>query len=161
MVASRAEDLAIERVDIAVYSRDDELQLVVEVKNKTHATAAWAANMRRNLAVHLAIPNSPFFLLALPDHFFLWQNAPSATEAILPGYDVDPVPLLAAYISDAQHTLSSISESGLAMAVSSWLTNLVTSTLHKTKAQTDQVWLFDTGLYQAIKGGVVKSQVTL
>src|SRR5439155_15396219 len=100
----------IRHVDIAVYSNDDTLQLVVEVKGKTAATPDWAAHMRRNLAAHLAIPSSPFFLLALPDHFYLWRNVSSPLAMVPPDYDIDPAPLLAPYVADPQRTLSIISE---------------------------------------------------
>ena len=69
--------------DIAVYSPNNELQLIVEVKNKIGATPEWAANMRRNLSIHSIVPYSPYFLLALPDYFYLWKD-PSATLDLKP-----------------------------------------------------------------------------
>ena len=38
----------IRRVDIAVYSPDRKLQLVVEIKNKLGASAEWVTRMRHN-----------------------------------------------------------------------------------------------------------------
>ncbi len=161
MVASPADYATRERVDIAVYAKDDQLQLVVEVKSKSAATAEWAARMRRNLAAHLAIPNAPFFLLALPDHFYLWRHLPSPLAIVPPDYDIDPAPLLAPYVADGDRSLRAISEGGLTLAVLAWLTDLVASNLDAETADTHQAWLFASGLYHAIAGGVVRPQDAL
>ncbi len=157
MAVSWADYTTIGRVDIAVY-RDEQLQLVVEAKSKTDATTDWAARMRRNLVAHLAIPNSPFFLLALPDHFYVWRRVSSPLAVIPPDYDVDPTPLLSPYVTNGRESLRTISEAGLTLAVSSWLNELVASSLNEEKAETQQAWLFESGLYCAIEGGVVKPQ---
>ena len=57
--------------DFVVHSPDDLVQLVVEVKSVKGATDEWAAKMRRNLLAYAVIPNSRFFLLALPEYFYL------------------------------------------------------------------------------------------
>jgi len=116
MVASPADYATSERVDIAVYSKDDQLQLVVEVKSKTAATADWAARMRRNLAAHLAIPNAPFFLLALPDHFYLWRRLPAPLVVVPPDYDVAPAPLLARAVRRGRRAILARHERGRAHA---------------------------------------------
>ena len=157
MVASRADYVATRRVDIAVY-QDDQLQLIVEVKARANATAEWAARMRRNLATHLAIPSSPYFLLALPDRFYLWSNTPSPLATVAPDYDVDPTPLLVPYVEGGQQALHEISEYGLTLAVSSWLTDLIATNLNAEMVGPEQAWLLDSGLYSAIKGGVVQPQ---
>jgi hypothetical protein len=114
--------------------------------------------MRRNLVAHLALPSAPYFLLALPDHFYLWRNVSSSLAVIPPDYDIDPEPLLAPYVANGGRTLGTISDDGLMLAVSSWLTDLVNSNLDETKVDPKQTWLSESGLYRAIKGGVVKLQ---
>jgi hypothetical protein len=157
MTTARAQ-AAVARFDIAVYDTEGELALVVEVKNKTKSTPDWAAQMRRNLAVHLGIPRSRFFLLALPDHFYLWRAPANSLEVVAPDYDIDPVPLLAGYVEDAQYTLSGMSEYGLALAVLSWLTSLVRASHVAGSPPREQEWLFTSGLYEAIEGGTIEAQ---
>lgn len=159
MVASRADYATTKRIDIAVY-QGEQLQLVVEVKGKSGATREWAARMRRNLVAHLDIPNSPYFLLALPDHFYLWCSDPSPSAVVPPDYDIDPAPLLAPYVDNDRPAPRVISEYGLTLAVSSWLTDLA-ATQDADKAGLTQAWLFDSGLYRAITGGVVQPQAAL
>ncbi len=161
MVAARERQATVKYVDIAVYSRDDELQLMVEVKSRVDATVGWAAHMRRNMVAHLGLPRSPFFLLALPDHFYLWRGPASPLDIVPPDYDIDPVPLLADYVDDAQRALGVISEYGLTLAVSSWLADLVATDVDMEVIPPKYAWLVNSGLYSAIKSGTVKSQPAL
>ncbi len=149
---------AVSRFDIVIYDPQGELALVVEVKNKPGATPDWAAQMRRNLAVHLGIPRSRFFLLALPDHFYLWRAMANPLDAVAPDYDIDPAPLLAGYVEDAPSALSSMSEYGLTLAVLSWLTSVVQAPPVADIPPREQEWLFASGLYEAIAGGAIEAQ---
>ena len=63
------------RADIVVFGPDARPQLLVEVKNRSAASPEWAAQLRRNLAVHFGLTSTPYFLLALPDIFYFWRNA--------------------------------------------------------------------------------------
>ncbi|HEX8684350.1 MAG TPA: hypothetical protein VF707_18685 [Ardenticatenaceae bacterium] len=79
----------IHYADLAVYTPDGELLLVVEVKNKRNASPEWAAQMRRNLLVHGMIPATLYFLLALPEYFFLWKGAHQSIDVIPPDYMIE------------------------------------------------------------------------
>ncbi len=59
------------RWDLAVYDSQHQLVLVVEVKSIAGASPEWAARLRRNILAHGTFPNAPFFLVALPDRFYL------------------------------------------------------------------------------------------
>lgn len=143
-----------QQADFEVYSPDGRLQLLAEVKSRNGADADWAAQMRRNLFAHLAVPNAPFFLLALPDRFYLWKQPPAKPEITPPDYEIDATPIVAAYTDDLKRQLSSY---GLELIVYSWLNNLINADLTKETAEPQEVWLFDSGLYQAIKGGSVET----
>lgn len=151
----------IQRPDIAVYSPDNRLQLVVEAKNKKGATPEWAAGMRRNLFAHSVVPYSPYFLLALPDHFYLWKAASSVTEIRPPDYVANSKPILEAYYNDSFHHLDTMTEYGLELIISSWLNKLVNANLTRETAKPYEAWLFDSGLYDAIKHGYVKTEATV
>jgi hypothetical protein len=146
-----------QRADITVFSPDDRLQLVVEVNNKRGATLDWVMNMRRNLLAHSVIPDARFFLLALPDRFYLWKNATSY-DLILPDYEIDATPILRAYTDNSKLSLDSLSEYGLELIINSWLNHLLSKDLTKENAQPFEMWLFDSGLYEAIKYGSTKTE---
>ena len=144
--------------DILVYSADDNLQLVVEVKNKTEAGPDWAAQMRRNLFAHSILPQTPFFLLALPDRLYLWKDGASSTTAAPPDYEIDSLPFFAPYLMDTNLSLDDLSESSLELIVKSWLNDIINADLTEQSAASHEKWLFDSGLYRAIENGSVKSE---
>lgn len=161
----------IKRVaDIAVYAPDGTLRLVVEVKNRPGASSGWAARMLRNLLVHEMIASAPYYLLTLPDVFYLWKNLdPSqlnlhglSGEELEPDFEVATARALAPYVDWPSFSPGDVSEPGLELLVSSWLTDLVNgSELSSEVPSPDLRWLFDSGLYDAIKGGHVATEVAV
>lgn len=147
------------RSDIAVYGADHKLKLLVEVKNKVGASLSWTTEMRRNLLAHSVIAPSPYFLLALSDSFHLWQNAETANWQSPPDYSVPAKQVLAEHLKESSISLENISEYGLEMLVSSWLTLVMISDVTPETATPEQGWLFESGLYEAIHGGVIAPQV--
>lgn len=148
----------IQRIyDIAVYDREERLQLVVEVKKHPYALATriedWATRIRRNLILHSGIPSSVYFMLAVfPAPFYLWnqEDAPDAP----PRYTLD----IAAEI--VSHLSSAIShESEMEQAITIWLQGIVDDTLGVGDDAERQSGLVQSGLYQAIQGGTVVTQV--
>lgn len=148
----------IKVADIAVYSADGKLQLIVEVKNRGNPTTEWAATMRRNLYAHSVIPLSPFFLLALPERFYLWKQSNPPAGATLPDYEIDAVPILARYIDSSAISVNNLSEYGLELVVTSWLNDLCNRDLTQELASRDELWLFDSGLIEAIRNGSVHTE---
>ncbi len=157
------------RADIAVYAPDGSLQLVVEVKNRPGASADWAARMFRNMTVHSAMPNTPFFMLALPDVFYLWDNRRSpfphkprsVEDGFSPDYEIDAVRALAPYLDEPSASLYDLSEQGLELLVASWLTSLLNSDLTRDTAGPELYWLFDSGFYDAAKKGSLATEAVL
>lgn len=151
----------IRLADIAVYAQDGTLQLVVEVKNKAGASAEWVAQMRRDLLAYSVIPKSPYFLLALPDFFHLWKNAWQDDRFVPadapPDYTIEAAEALAAYLDGPALSLNTISEDGLELLVISWLDDLVRYARPHGEGNTS-AWLFDSGLYQAIRNGSVVTE---
>jgi hypothetical protein len=126
--------------------------------------------MLRNLLVHGMIASAPYYLLALPDVFYLWKDLdPSRLnlhdlpeKEFEPDFKVATTRALAPYIDWPSFSPDDISEPGLELLVSSWLTDLVNdSALSREAASPDLRWLFDSGLYDAIKGGHVATEVAV
>ncbi len=115
--------------------------------------------MRRNLFAHSVVPKSPYFLLALPDRFYLWKNTSPAVDIKPPDYTANSKPVLESYIGASY--LDTLSEYGLQMIIKSWLNKLVNANLTKETARPDEMWLFDSGLYNAIRHGYIKAEATV
>ena len=139
------------KYDLAVYGRNEKLQLVVEVQNTPYKRGEelenWATRIRRNLVTHSGIPTYVYFLLAVyPAPFFLWGRD-EASEAP-PHYSFDvqaEMPRLyeSKAISDYQQQVD---------AVCSWLMSLIEKPLDETE---QPAWLRDSGLWEALRGGTV------
>lgn len=144
-----------ERPDIAAYSPDNELVLIVEVKNKRGASLEWLTQMHRNLIGHSVIPSSRFFLLVMPDYFYLWKDTASQNENAVPDYKIEAGEALRQYTERTSISLDNISSQGLELLVTSWLRDLANSDLSKEKSNPALKWLFDSGLYDSIKNGSI------
>ncbi|MCX6044566.1 MAG: hypothetical protein NT075_05590 [Chloroflexi bacterium] len=140
------------RLDLAAYNRNDQLTLVVEVKKKQDASPTWVAQLRRNLLIYDTFPNTPFFLLALPDRFYLWKNNNGKqSEASVPDYVIDAEPVFKPYLEQTGINIDQISSQSLELILTSWLNDLI----HKRPDELDnsEHWLIDSGLYDALAGG--------
>ena len=140
--------------DLIVCSPDDRVQLIVEVKNRKGATDEWAAHMRRNLLVHAMIPSTRFFLLVLPEYFYLW-GPDQLVEATSVDYKVASREVLKRFLGDAK--LEDLSEESLELLVNSWLSQVISSPLGK-ESLPELSWIFDSGLYESIRGGSIRAE---
>lgn len=141
--------------DMAVQGKDRHLQLLVEVKNKRGASKIWAAKMRRNMYAHGLLPEAPFFLLALPDKFYLWKNIGLSTDLIEPDYEINPESFLKPYYPKAYAPNYQISSEGFELIVSAWLHQILTLPSVDLLPQ-NMDWLVNSGLFDVIHHGHLK-----
>jgi hypothetical protein len=146
--------------DIVVNDLTGRTQLVVEIKTTIGASALWAAELRRNLLAHAVVPNAPFFLLALPDKFYLWTDSDTTLEPDLPAYQVDARQVLAPHLQNARFSLDDISEYSLELLVVSWLQDVIHADTSENGISPDLEWLYTSGLLHAIKDGSVLTEVS-
>lgn len=146
--------------DMVIYDKTGQLTLVVEVKNKLDTSSSWAAKMRRNLLAHGLMPDTRFFLLALPDRFYLWKDAGIVPEVVSPDYEIDPRPFLGSHFNGAEISLSSLTGESFELVISSWLNKLLQNDVLSPELQ-EQDWLTESGLFDAIKLGHLAAQVAV
>lgn len=143
--------------DIAIYGRDGNLKLLVEAKSKRDMSREWAARLRRNMYAHGQLPRVPYFLLALPDLFYLWVDIEDPQALVEPQYSADPTPVLRPYFDRAHTSSQTVTGAGLELAVSAWLKKLAKSPDQPPTLYNEQ-WLRQSGLLEAIRGGSVEVQ---
>jgi hypothetical protein len=147
------------QADVGVFDRTGRLALVVEVKGRLGTTGAWAAKMRRNLVAHGVASGPEYFLLALPDRFYLWRGDGSAPEEIAPTYEIDPTKLVAPYRALAGLSTTSPSERGFEIIVEAWLDDLLSKDELPSELSAQEPWLPESGLFDALKGGRIEHEV--
>jgi len=140
--------------DIVVYSIDQRPVLIVEAKKKKGASSAWATKMRRNLFAHVQRITAPFFLLVTSDRLFLWVDSGAPLDAE-PDHVADARSIWKRYFPSTLQDLDSLSGYSFEMLVASWLNHLTSSP--KSDMEANQVWLHESGLFEAIRDGYVSS----
>lgn len=154
------------KVDITVYDPKGDLRLVVEIKSRSGRSTEWAARTLRNLLLNTAIPDAPYFLLVLPDTMFLWDGRQRslAEDPHLsnggppPDYQAETADVLSGYLQESSFSLEELSEDELGMLVSSWLTEITSLALSELGTGPQLEWLFESGLYEAIRDGELTTE---
>lgn len=142
--------------DLAVYNKSGQLTLIVEIKNKLGTSTDWAVQLRRNMYAHDSIPAAPFFLLALPDHFYLWMHQASSPEDARPSHEADPILFLKPYFDKSGILLSQVTGQSFELIVISWLNQILQA--RTSDDIQNQVWVINSGLFNALSGGYLYSQ---
>jgi len=138
--------------DFMLYDSSNRLVLVAEVKATRNEDLEWAAKLRRNLTVHGTLPDAQFFLLVLPEHVYLWKDAPSAQQ-VNPNFVIDTKQLLKPYLAKFNGDTSHLSESGLELAVRSWLNDITSRSLRKNASADENKLLKESGLADRVQQG--------
>ncbi len=154
-----------EIADILVYDTRRNLILTVVTKNVPGKSTEWAALMRHNFYTdeNAPLPNSPFFLFALADHFYLWKNVEDKAE-VKPTYDMNPLFAIEPYYDKTRYSLDDLNRESFELVVGFWLSGILLA-YEKNDictaeplwlSEPNHEWLFGSGLFDAIKRGRIE-----
>lgn len=139
--------------DILAFDKNGQLALVAEVKSKLGTSSDWAAKLRRNMFAHGSMPDAPFFLLALPDSFYLWQNTGRTLEVVEPTQQVDPQPFLQPLFDATNPSNSHLTEQSFELIVTSWLNQILQTQHSEDLPEGNRNWIVSSGLFDKLTGG--------
>lgn len=142
-----------QQADFVAYNQDGQLLLIAEVRSRVATSKVWAARLRRNLLAHGFLPEVPFFLLALPDKFYLWKDARNTPEETEPTYELNATSLLNLYYEQGGATPETITKQSLALVLTAWLNTLTQIGVPNDVPQADRDTLIRSGMVAALKGG--------
>jgi hypothetical protein len=134
--------------DIAVLNRRGEPVLLVEVKTRTGTSKDWAAKLRRNIMAHGLLPSVPYYMVATPDHFYLWKDAGNSAEEIEPSYEIDPRGIEGPTFVPEEK----VGEFEFEIKVASWLNRVINTPPEQANGSVGEL-LSRSGLRQALQGG--------
>jgi hypothetical protein len=141
--------------DVVVFSKGKNPVLVVEIKAAKETSSAAAAQFRRSLIENDLVENAPFLLVAFKTTMFLWRKeTPLDDEA---DFTVPIKPVLQLYLKslhDEQYAGESIQ-----IAVHSWLRDLAIGIRKPDATFPPDRMLLDSGLYDQMHFGDVRSEV--
>lgn len=149
--------------DVAVLDKEGKLVLAVEAKSRFDATSdSWAAGTARNLFAHGSVPDIPYFLLALPDAFYLWKDLArradrafieGRTQNLQPDHSVPAWGLVSAYLGGRANP-HEVGTYAMRMVMEAFVADVLNAHgLTRETAPEGWAWLFDSGLYEATRGG--------
>lgn len=142
--------------DFIVHDEEGNPSLLVEVKALTNRSEQWARKMHRNLVVHGRLPETQFFLLALPDHFYLWSNHSQLDPSAPPSVVINAEPILETYFTRAGVSPNQVTGATFELIVRTWLQRIVQSPTSTDLPEHSRDWMLDSGLFEAIQGGSVE-----
>lgn len=145
--------------DFVGYSQDGQILFIAEVKSRVSTSKTWAARFRRNLLAHGFLPKVPFFLLVLPDKFYIWKDITNNPEEIEPTYEINALPLLRSYYDKSGTTPETITEQSLELLLTSWFNDIVQIGISNDIPQEERDIIIKSGIIEALKGGHIGYQV--
>jgi hypothetical protein len=146
------------RADIAIFDYEGKVKLIAEVEHSPtlEDTSKRATQIRRNLLIHSGIPNTPFFLVAFPDNFYLWEKKSPDSYDRPPDYRASVKSIVKKYSKAMGTPSETMSPREFEMLVSRWLKDLISNEDVKVPE-----WANKSGLYDAIKEGKLVVEASL
>ena len=140
--------------DILAFDKFGQTALIVEATIKRGGSSTnWAAKLRRNILAHDLLPNAPFFLLALPDNFYLSDNSNTDSEMAEPIETVNPRPFLQPYYESFGVSPDGLTARSFEFIVQSWLERVLAAEKPQNLIGNNQDWLINSGLFDKLAGG--------
>jgi hypothetical protein len=146
--------------DILVYNKKRQLALIVVSMNLRDKSRQWVMQFRRNLYQNGTLPKTPFFVMAFPDHFYLWKNVDDEGE-VEPTYEMDPRFTLQSFFKKSGLSVEDLDRDSFELLINSWFSVLrladeepdISSRHPNWQLAQNHTWLFESGLFEVVKGG--------
>ncbi len=149
------------KADLVVYDRNGQIILIAEIKKKTGVSAEWAAKWRRNMLAHGGLPDAKYFMIALPDRFYIWKNAGTNPELAAPTFEIDAEKALKPYLKESELSLEDINPQSFEFIVTSWLNSVLQTGEPFNHENYALNGIYKSGLLAALTGGYLKHEVAL
>lgn len=144
--------------DIVVFTKGSQPILIVEISATKETSAAAAARSRRSLVENEMVAEVPFLLLAFKTAMFLWKKETPIDGP--PDFTAPIKPLLRHYLKSLRDDRD-VGEESIQIAVHSWLRDLAIGIRKPEATFPPDKMLQDSGLYQQMYFGDVRSEVHL
>ena len=116
-----------------------------------------AVQIRRNLLAHSGIPDSPYFLIVFPDHFYLWKKGIPDTYDRQADYSIHTEIFFKSFAEKWRQSFDKMAGIEFERLVSEWIKDLSNS----EDASKIPEWAQVSGLYEAIKNGSVVTEASV
>src|SRR5882757_3760379 len=100
-------------IDFVGYDHRGQVVLLAEPKSRLGTSEEWAAQLRRNILEHDALPETPFFLIATPDRIYIWKQRGLDVVEAPPDITINALIALASYFEKLGRPVAEISPESL------------------------------------------------
>ncbi len=143
------------RADVAVYDDTGKLQVVVEAKYRRYNdTSTGAVEIRQNLLAHAGLQPAPFFMVAFPDHFYVWKQHVPEHDDRPADYDIDAREIVRKYSHQHEKNVQ-MNHREFEKLIYYWMNDM---THPKDESEVPE-WMKSSGIYQRIKNGLAAQEV--
>lgn len=163
--------------DIAVYSPDKTLQLIVEIKNRLNPSPDWLAQKYAEMRYNPLISQVPFLMLALPARFYLWRQQESQPDRRA-DFTLAAAPYLTPYLRAHKLSIKAIGISQSSQyrddpyrviekhfyfqtVVKQWLKAVIQDPALTKKEKELRGFFHDSGLYPRIANGTAETDALI
>lgn len=144
-------------IDFIAYDQTGRAVLVAEVKRRLGTSEQWAADFRRNMLAHGALPQTPFFLIATPERMYFWKQDQQGHPDDRPNFTLDAVKALQPYLDKLGKSASAVGGQALELIVSSWLSDIAAAPPATYGSQDPSTrWLRESGLLGSLAAGRIE-----
>lgn len=144
---------------LVIYDKHGQLAAIVDVKKQLGTNREWATQLRSNLFAHGIWPKTPYFLAIVPDHIYLWKNAPNTPDEVEPDYEIESWELLKPYYDMVEVPLEKVSVYTFDFLIGVWLTDLWVFGIDS--ASDRQRWLSESGFWEVLKDGRIVAEADI
>lgn len=139
------------RHDIVAEGPAGDVRLIVETKAKQGTNEDWATAFHFTLATAWNEKAPLYFLLALPDKFYLWDPETSHL-AVRPKYVADSAAVLGPYLESIGSRKARVSSMAFELAVQAWMQDLIQRLARNEKPAESETWVEQSGLGDVLRG---------
>jgi hypothetical protein len=115
------------RIDFIAYDREGRVLLLAEAKSRRGTSESWAARLRRNMLSHGMLPWAKYFLIATPEHMYLWRQERTGQHEAPPEFTIDAEKVFKPYFQRLHQGPSNIGPEAFELVVLTWLTDVARS----------------------------------
>jgi hypothetical protein len=143
-------------IDFIAYDNHGEVVLLAEAKSRSGTSDHWAAQLRRNILAHGALPRARFFLIATPEQIYAWKQKGHENEEALPDFRLDAQKELLPYLEKLNRTASDLSPRAFEILVFSWLNDLASPRSPEPGQPSAPQWLIDSGFLDSLRNARIE-----
>jgi hypothetical protein len=138
-------------IDFIAYDTDGKVLLLAETKSRRGTSKGWAAEFRRNMLAHDVLPSAKYFLIAIPDRMYGWEQNNLSVGEVPQQFTIDARKVLAPYFKRLNLNSETISPSAFELLIHTWLTDIARSAEYRAELDASHESMSESSLFSSLE----------